>query len=71
MSDDPIQRQRDQFRGAQVVRLIEVDLCRGEGTEADPLRAVHVFYDLEGNYRGEYDPLRPKSAAGLPVGEKT
>lgn len=42
----------------KIVNVIEVLLERGLGTEKDPSRWVKQYWDLDGNFMFEKDPLK-------------
>jgi len=41
--------------GARVIQVIETEAMRGAGTEDDPCRIVHQYWDFDGNLLAEAD----------------
>lgn len=48
----------DGFERAKVIQVIEVTVCAGDGTEADPHRYVRYYCTLDGELLAVADPAR-------------
>lgn|GEM_PF-2020087 len=55
----PSEAQKTQVT-ARMVQVIEVEHTRG-GTGGDPLRFVRTYWDMQGNWVAENDPLAEKT----------
>ncbi len=45
---------------ARVIQVIETTALRGEGTEKDTCRQVKQYWDFEGNFLAENDPIEKR-----------
>lgn len=43
----------------KVEKIIHLSILRGEGTEADKIRVVNQYYDMDGMLIFELDPCSP------------
>lgn len=52
-----MERKCECFRidNAQIIKVIQVTLDRGTGTDDDPIRRVLAFFSLDGKFLGEGD----------------
>ena len=49
---------RSRIPSAKVTEVIELHSVTGDGTEADPVRRVVYYFDLNGNFLAKFDCLR-------------
>ncbi|WP_413473668.1 hypothetical protein [Streptococcus parauberis] len=42
----------------EVLKMIRVSFKRGKGVKGDEIRIVSQFYDIDGNFVFEIDPLK-------------
>lgn len=47
----------DEIQSAEVIKVIRTRSKRGEGTEKDPVRIVTQYWDFEGHFLAEDDPI--------------
>lgn len=53
----PVDERIDQ---AKIIEIIQVDVCKGKGTEEEPCRRVEKFFKIDGTFIGQIDPLEGK-----------
>lgn len=50
---------------AKLLQVIQVYVCRGRGTDDDPHRTVTEYYDTDGTWLAERDPVGVENAAAI------
>jgi hypothetical protein len=53
-------------KGARVRQVIETLSLRGRGIDGDELREVRRYWDFDGTFLAEYDPIVPMDVPPVP-----